>query len=271
MISIHAPRVGSDPCTDSGTGCAGSISIHAPRVGSDDAEYTPRPSPYTGFQSTLPVWGATPAAHHRHGIHSGFQSTLPVWGATYCPNCGAKMDLEISIHAPRVGSDLMMIIAVTERGRHFNPRSPCGERLVILYFVRSLIRYFNPRSPCGERQTAPIHRRGYMTFQSTLPVWGATWRQRARREDDPDISIHAPRVGSDRRCPAPYSHRRISIHAPRVGSDRAMEEVDNAADYFNPRSPCGERLGANALSNNTQKFQSTLPVWGATLPFTPTN
>ena len=56
-------------------------------------------------------------------------------------------------------------------------------------------------------------------FQSTLPVWGAT---------DWDttyiglclISIHAPRVGSDR---PPWvlrdCLRKISIHAPRVGSD----------------------------------------------------
>ncbi len=55
------------------------ISIHAPRVGSDFM-------PENGadrheFQSTLPVWGATTAAHSTSGSCS-FQSTLPVWGAT---------------------------------------------------------------------------------------------------------------------------------------------------------------------------------------------
>ena len=56
------------------------ISIHAPRVGSD---YSPHPLTYQElvFQSTLPVWGATP--EYSLLSHQGeFQSTLPVWGAT---------------------------------------------------------------------------------------------------------------------------------------------------------------------------------------------
>ena len=82
-ISIHAPRVGSDaepgasvkfvryfnprsPCGERLFSALigaveGFISIHAPRVGSDSEK-----SPYKGcarvFQSTLPVWGATPRA-----------------------------------------------------------------------------------------------------------------------------------------------------------------------------------------------------------------
>ena len=36
------------------------------------------------------------------------------------------------------------------------------------------------------------------------------------------ISIHAPREGSDKRCPFPWRHPLpISIHAPREGSDPA--------------------------------------------------
>ena len=35
-----------------------------------------------------------------------------------------------------------------------------------------------------------------LKFQSTLPVWGATWHV-AVTHDDAGISIHAPRVGSD--------------------------------------------------------------------------
>ena len=34
--------------------------------------------------------------------------------------------------------------------------------------------------------------------------------------------------------------------------------------YFNPRSPWGERLGAHRLRSEKLKFQSTLPVGGAT-------
>ena len=57
-----------------------------------------------------------------------------------------------------------------------------------------------------------------------------------------EISIHAPRVGSDEMAPCHYDNRRISIHAPRVGSD----------DFSVLRNV---RLAV---------FQSTLPVWGAT-------
>ena len=56
------------------------------------------------------------------------------------------------------------------------------------------------------------------TFQSTLPVWGATTILALA-----DIP------------------KRISIHAPRVGSD-IFGAIDKASSYnFNPRSPCGER------------------------------
>ena len=33
----------------------------------------------------------------------------------------------------------------------------------------------------------------------------------------------------------------ISIHAPLVGSDSQIWELGGGREYFNPRSPCGER------------------------------
>ena len=55
------------------------------------------------FQSTLPVWGATPCVY-RNIFSKQFQSTLPVWGATP-PGYFDSFLPGISIHAPRVGSD----------------------------------------------------------------------------------------------------------------------------------------------------------------------
>ena len=109
---------------------------------------------YTGdvvdlaFQSTLPVWGATglpdtveiveeyfnprsPCGERPSGLTTSaltgrFQSTLPVWGATMELARGDRKK-EISIHAPRVGSDLVVLPEVARHG-NFNPRSPCGER-----------------------------------------------------------------------------------------------------------------------------------------------
>ena len=78
----------------------------------------------------------------------------------------------ISIHAPRMGSDMILtggFIMKTD----FNPRSPHGERL-------------------RTRQTLKT----FVIFQSTLPAWGAT-NAVTKAEIYLDISIHAPRMGSD--------------------------------------------------------------------------
>ena len=107
------------------------ISIHAPRAGSD-AIWLNHDIKLDIFQSTLPVRGATAA----RGLHTHtakiFQSTLPVRGAT-CPSlrkqrrqpnfnprspCGERHDhpdeiveiSRISIHAPRAGSDLIAAV-----------------------------------------------------------------------------------------------------------------------------------------------------------------
>ena len=125
-----------------------------------------------------------------------FQSTLPVWGAT-APVTVSVPCTHISIHAPRVGSD----VGIT-------------------------------KLPSDER-----------------------------------ISIHAPRVGSDRAFLRGGQTGGISIHAPRVGSDSRQAAKASLKDYFNPRSPCGERLQLDEITFKSRIFQSTLPVWGATVAF----
>ena len=86
-----------------------------------------------------------------------------------------------------------------------------------------------------------------------------------------DISIHAPRGGSDAAAVRPVpSEVQISIHAPRGGSDHGLSDrlYDRSA-HFNPRSPRGERLAY--LTHRTAKsiFQSTLPAGGATIDAIP--
>ena len=128
------------------------------------------------------------------------------------------------------------------------------------------------------------------TFQSTLPVWGATSTGRCSPQEWPIsihaprvgsdyeqlvggvdtlfISIHAPRVGSDMWQRAVFLIRpQISIHAPRVGSDQDVAEFKTSRSDFNPRSPCGERLPTLLTLFVAVRFQSTLPVWGATTAY----
>ena len=83
-----------------------------------------------------------------------------------------RQGAQISIHAPRMGSDAVVEYADK---KHFN---------------------FNPRSPDGERRLTHRMQAAHFEFQSTLPGWGATIRFQ-RGVPQIVISIHAPRMGSD--------------------------------------------------------------------------
>ena len=80
MISIHAPRTGSD-LFSAGLVLAKEISIHAPRTGSD-IEIVKECAEYETFQSTLPARGATLYLMVILQVLTAFQSTLPARGAT---------------------------------------------------------------------------------------------------------------------------------------------------------------------------------------------
>ncbi len=237
------------------------------------------------FQSTLPARGATKRSAPSTSTQK-FQSTLPARGATRCPHI-YLVCIEISIHAPRTGSD-----GCSTAGQHFRVN-------------------FNPRSPHGER---PCRVRRYAVsqgFQSTLPARGATVHAGRGQEEADAISIHAPRTGSDVATVyagtgqghfnprSPHGERlafspsfsaasSISIHAPRTGSDRHGYASVFSHAHFNPRSPHGERpprtitRGVTRISIHAPRtgsdfhrpdnrhaltsFQSTLPARGATCP-----
>ena len=80
------------------------------------------------------------------------------------------------------------------------------------------------------------------------------------------ISIHAPRGGSDEKSRFTDKSYTISIHAPRGGSDHGLQHLLGGGVNFNPRSPWGERLLVSSRSLIACRFQSTLPVGGATYP-----
>ena len=151
-----------------------------------------------------------------------------------------KNGMKVSIHAPRAGSDVQCRPHPAPHTR-FNPRSPCGERPGFYNMdcmegmfqstlpVRGATPVagraaggaggFNPRSPCGERPSSAPARCFYRTgFNPRSPCGERLCKPAALRELD--VSIHAPRAGSDgavRR--QPRLCRLVSIHAPRAGSD----------------------------------------------------
>ena len=216
MISIHAPREGSDDFVNSLLGATVSISIHAPREGSDGMT-DDDDQRFLEFQSTLPARGATAVyyplfvrrSHFNPRSPRGerlpksstaimtpkFQSTLPARGATSA-YIDFSHEVGISIHAPREGSDNPRTKHIS-RQRLFQSTLPARGATLRKLPARGNGKYFNPRSPRGERRF-----RHWRNCDSAL------------------ISIHAPREGSDGEGRAEKDRdRRISIHAPREGSD----------------------------------------------------
>ena len=100
------------------------------------------------FESTLPAWGATIEDEIDLKAYE-FQSTLPVGGATR-RHARELRWRDISIHAPRGGSDQFCIVG-GGLYEYFNPRSPWGERPTGAVAGKYGTRNFNPRSPWRER------------------------------------------------------------------------------------------------------------------------
>ena len=105
-------------------------------------------------------------------------------------------------------------------------------------------------------------------FQSTLPMRGATYAAYYFPQIT-FISIHTPHAGSDDKGRGlVQKFLLISIHTPHAGSDRYCPVYRRGRIHFNPHSPCGERRdGWPAHQNHCQRFQSTLPMRGATIRF----
>lgn len=104
---------------------------------------------------------------------------------------------------------------------------------------------FNPRSRTGSDVIGLPHMAPWLMFQSTLFPCGAT-RHGFGLWLDADVSIHAPRAGSD-----PVRAHCVLHTRPR----------------FNPRPPHGERLSGLVGIVINSKFQSTLPARGATAKY----
>ena len=197
-ISIHAPREGSDRMRCLGPFHA-PISIHAPREGSDpNRSAAPELLP---ISIHAPREGSDTACRISFRPRDSFLSTLPARGATQIIP-PVLYSNPISIHAPREGSDLSNILTLLPY-IDFYPRSPRGER------------------PAGGLTSGA----GLPPFLSTLPARGATPPSRCRRRRLLQISIHAPREGSDPvRKVVLVPGLGISIHAPREGSDITVSE-----------------------------------------------
>ena len=101
--------------------------------------------------------------------------------------------------------------------------------------------HFNPRSPRGERPDSAIRQHPQRIFQSTFPSRGTTNTTTER-----SLIIQ------------------ISIHVPLAGNDCLCRNKTRPPEYFNPRSPRGERHAYSVEMNDQHEFQSTFPSRGTT-------
>ena len=236
------------------------ISIHAPRTGSDNSIRT------ENIQTALHFNPRSP-----HGERRGCPTVCCDRKKHFNPRSPhgerlsffdfTRVALYISIHAPRTGSDGNSYCQIPEYA-NFNPRSPHGERHCESCNQPCLTTFQSTLPARGATFAVPKNVRR-SKFQSTLPARGATciaeWRITHVAHFNPR-SPHGERL----RQAVGYIRRQISIHAPRTGSDAKGQVYPNRQAYFNPRSPHGERLDGTIATATADVFQSTLPARGAT-------
>ena len=149
---------------------------------------------------------------------------------------------DISIHAPRGGSDSRLSIPIY-RPFSFQSTLPAGgatlpERKPS---PAGSISIHAPRG--GSDWLTAAYTARYMIFQSTLPAGGAT-NLTNKQAKVLDISIHAPRGESDqgRQGKFPKGDEDFNPRSPRGERLWMRFYPGTPSKYFNPRSPRGERL-----------------------------
>ena len=189
------------------------------------------------FQSTHPVWDATllpvPTVQELE-----FQSTHPVWDATGVGGFEHFIPA-ISIHASRMGCD-PPTFPTSYISCDFNPRIPYGMRHVRILFG-AYHAHFNPRIPYGMRPETNKLTAQNLIFQSTHPVWDATFQAQPLYADHP-----------------------ISIHASRMGCDLKMLTIVEPSPEFQSTHPVWDATFDDRSLVTLLRFQSTHPVWDAT-------
>ena len=123
--------------------------------------------------------------------------------------------------------------------------------------------HFNPHSPCGERLMPTLAGVSGHSFQSTLPLRGATSKACLVLVPFSEFQSTLPLRGATH---APVPHRRcraISIHTPLAGSD-VTDSLEPSPVQFQSTLPLRGATERPFDCWNTDLFQSTLPLRGAT-------
>ena len=169
----------------------------------------------------------------------------------------ARRGPQISIHALLAESDVVTCSG-SMRYLDFYPRSPCGERLMLFTSFLSLGEFLSTLSLRRATHSAIMSARPY-AFLSTLSLRRATPCSRTEKQKRL-ISIHALLAESDMFNAPALDDLVISIHALLAESDVTDFEAGTHDLNFYPRSPCGERRGAEPRgAKSNQDFYPRSP------------
>ena len=146
----------------------------------------------------------------------------------------------ISTHAPRTGSDTP-VISPANVFVYFNPRSPHGERR-LCYERPAITDWISTHAPrTGSDIANFLQPFQVFRFQPTLPARGATFAlpvHLARRSFQPTL----PARGATIACLTDTLARiEFQPTLPARGATRPKCAASASTEYFNPRSPHGER------------------------------
>ena len=194
---------------------------------------------------------------------SRFQSTLPLRGATH-GGMGFTTNGKISIHTPLAGSDRRLLPGWNFQ--YISIHTPLAGSDVTNILVDSPTVGISIHTPLAGSDIQSCYLRVFTS-----------------------ISIHTPLAGSDRLTCECFRHPKISIHTPLAGSDRTMTPIrpfarlfqstlplrgatdtpyptEHCTTYFNPHSPCGERLIQPADHAVSRHISIHTPLAGSDRP-----
>ncbi len=174
------------------------------------------------FQSTLPLRGATRLYMFLSDDLCNFNPRSPCGERPFSPLSAASCSVVFQSTLPLRGATVRDLHG--HSGRRISIHAPLAGSDPHQCPRPTQGQDFNPRSPCGERLSVLVRAAQKSPFQSTLPLRGATVPARGPGAGDP-----------------------ISIHAPLAGSDDKHSLLFWIPFYFNPRSPCGERLSRQSI------------------------
>ena len=147
----------------------------------------------------------------------------------------------ISTHAPLAGRDELRNF-LCQRQRNFNPRAPCGARLYG-EFSLALVVCISTHAPLAGRDDLDFDCNGYLLDFNPRAPCGARPEAPEATSESTEISTHAPLAGRDKSRQQSRNKGGISTHAPLAGRDLCDKGLEQQGKYFNPRAPCGARLG----------------------------